>query len=234
MTDQLTAPSSAVRLASGPTPAGTIDDFELFYARRVLRLLKSRLGREALLELVAPDIEEGNAFLRAHALASEGRFTSATTVLAAPGLTAAEFVRWMQVSFADEDVLLSAHPEHYAMSEDPDGTVHVVENVGPHICSFLLGQWGADTSWADDVPERLPEDAYPFKRASDLFFADGTVVGRVLVQFGDTDEGLSASLTCYFPATCPPEVLDHHSRHFAVEFRNWIVAAVAPSGGAAS
>jgi hypothetical protein len=47
MTELLTAPTS-VRLASRPTHAGTIDDFELYDARRVLRLLTSRLGREAL------------------------------------------------------------------------------------------------------------------------------------------------------------------------------------------
>lgn len=56
---------------------------------------------------------------------------------------------------------------------------------------------------------------------------DGTVVGRALIQFGDTADGCTSNLTVYFPVTCPDEVLDHHLRHYAVEFRNWIVAAAA-------
>lgn len=55
--------------------------------------------------------------------------------------------------------------------------------------------------------------------------ADGTVVGRALTQLGDTAEGFTAHLTVYVPVTCPPEVPEHHLRHYAVEFRNWIAAA---------
>ncbi|MFF1688005.1 MULTISPECIES: hypothetical protein [unclassified Streptomyces] len=58
-----------------------------------------------------------------------------------------------------------------------------------------------------------------------LFLEDGTVVGRALIQFGDTADGFTANLTVYFPTSCPKDVLDHHLRHYAVEFRNWIVAA---------
>ncbi|MEU9060818.1 hypothetical protein AB0D13_18680 [Streptomyces sp. NPDC048430] len=63
--------------------------------------------------------------------------------------------------------------------------------------------------------------------SSNLFLADGAVVGRALVQFGDTADGFTAHLTGYFPVTCPDEVLDHHLQHYAVEFRTWIVAAAA-------
>ncbi|MFJ8445410.1 hypothetical protein [[Kitasatospora] papulosa] len=52
--------------------------------------------------------------------------------------------------------------------------------------------------------------------SSNLFLADGTVVGRALPQFGDTTE---------VPALCRQDVLEPHLRHHAVEFRNWIVAA---------
>ncbi|MFE5550199.1 hypothetical protein ACFQ71_41605 [Streptomyces sp. NPDC056534] len=39
--------------------------------------------------------------------------------------------------------------------------------------------------------------------------------------------GLMLFLAFSFPVSCPDEVLDHHLRHYAVEFRNWIVAAAA-------
>jgi hypothetical protein len=219
-------PPAAVTLDSGPTGGGDIDDFELFYARRALRRLKNLIGRETLLELLAPAIEEGTAFLRTHTQDSHGEFQCGTTVLSARGITAAQFLGWMDTAFSDQDVLLAAHPEHYSIVNRPDATVHIVENIGPHVGSFLLGDWASEAmAWAADAPERLPEADFPFKKATNMFLPDGTIFGRLLTQFGDTDDGFAAHLTVYLPASCPGDVLEHHLRHFAVEFRNWIVNA---------
>lgn len=104
----------------------------------------------------------------------------------------------------------------------------VVENIGPHVADFYMGGWGtAELAWVEDADEVLPESEYPRKMSSNLFLADGTVVGRALIQFGDTAHGFTVNLTVYFPTTCPDDILDHHLRHYAVEFRNWIVAAAA-------
>ncbi|MEV0848638.1 hypothetical protein AB0J21_22640 [Streptomyces sp. NPDC049954] len=229
MTDKQTSPAATVTLESGPTGAGSIDDMELFYARRALDRFRTRLGRQGLLDLLAADIEEGNAFLRECARTSDGEFHGGTTVLQARGLTAAEFLEWMDAAFAGDDSrpLLAAHPEHYVMGTDDIGA-RVVENIGPHVASFYMGGWGtAAMAWADDAAELLPESEFPRKMSSNLFLEDGTVVGRALIQFGDTAEGFTANLTVYFPTSCPQDVLDHHLRHYAVEFRNWIVAAAA-------
>ncbi|MFJ1901636.1 hypothetical protein [Streptomyces sp. NPDC088115] len=228
MTESQTSPPAVVTLASGPAGGGNIDDFELFYARRALRRFRERLGRQGLLDLLAEDIDKGEAFLRENARLSEGTFNCGTTVLATRGTSAGEFVAWMDKAFADENVLLDAQPEHYVMVGQPDGAVHIVENVGPHVCSFYLGSWSDEAmAWAADAEERLPEAEFPYKKATNLYLADGTVVGRVLIQFGDTGEGFTSSLTVYLPTSCPEAVLEHHLRHFAVEFRNWIVASAA-------
>ncbi|WP_406312926.1 hypothetical protein OHA77_30985 [Streptosporangium sp. NBC_01639] len=227
MTDNQTSPPVTVTLESGPTGARSIDDFELFYARRALDRFRTRLGRQGLLDLLAADIEEGNAFLRDSARASDGSFKAGTTVLATRGLTSGAFLAWMEKAFAgDENALLAAHPEHYVMTTD--GSANVVENIGPHVCSFYMGGWGTDAmAWAADANELLPESEFPHKMSSNLFLADGTVVGRALIQFGDTADGFTANLTIYMPSTCPPDILEHHLRHYAVEFRNWIIAAAA-------
>ncbi|WP_406143652.1 hypothetical protein [Streptomyces sp. NBC_01012] len=229
MTDAKTPQPVTVALTSGPTGPGSIDDFELFYARRALHRFRTRLGRQGLLDLLAADIEEGNAFLRDSALASDGSFTSGTTVLTTQGLTASEFLAWMDKAFAaDENELLAAHPEHYVMAPEADGSFNVVENIGPHVCSFFMGGWGTEAmAWATEAKELLPESEFPHKMSSNLFLADGTVVGRALTQFGDTADGFTASLTVYVPTSCPGDVLEHHLRHYAVEFRNWILAAAA-------
>ncbi|MFD7535172.1 hypothetical protein [Streptomyces sp. NPDC059819] len=228
MTDTQTSPPVTVTLESGPAGPGSIDDFELFYARRALDRFRTLLGRQGLLDLLAADIEKGNAFLRESARTSDGRFKAGTTVLAARGLTSGAFLAWMDKAFAgDGSALLAAHPEHYVMGTDDIGA-RVVENIGPHVCSFYMGGWGTDAmAWAEDAEELLPESEFPRKMSSNLFLTDGTVVGRALIQFGDTAEGFTANLSVYFPVTCPDEVLDHHLRHYAVEFRNWIVAAAA-------
>ncbi|MEU5957945.1 hypothetical protein [Streptomyces sp. NPDC047525] len=228
MTDNQTSPPVTVTLESGPAGAGSIDDFELFYARRALERFRTRLGRQALLDLLAEDIEQGNAFLRESARTSDGNFKAGTTVLATQGLSSGTFLAWMDKAFAgDERALLASHPEHYVMGTDEIGA-RVVENIGPHVADFYMGGWGtAELAWAEDAEELLPESEYPRKMSSNLFLADGTVVGRALIQFGDTADGFTANLTVYFPVTCPDDVLDHHLRHYAVEFRNWIVATAA-------
>ncbi|MFE2912972.1 hypothetical protein [Kitasatospora indigofera] len=226
MTDKQTPPPVSVTLEAGPAGSGSIDDFELFYARRALDRFRTLLGRQGLLDLLAAEIEEGNAFLRESARTSGGSFKAGTTVLATKGLTSAAFLAWMDEAFAgDERALLMAHPEHYVMGTDSVGA-RVVENIGPHIADFYMGGWGTDAmAWAEDAAELLPESEFPRKMSSNLFLADGTVIGRALIQFGDTADGFTANLTVYFPVTCPDDVLDHHLRHYAVEFRNWIVAA---------
>ncbi|MCZ4098696.1 hypothetical protein C8250_034225 [Streptomyces sp. So13.3] len=230
MTDNQPSAPVTVSLEAGIPGGGSIDDFELFYARRALHRFRTRLGRQGLLDLLASDIEEGNAFLRECARVSEGSFKAGTTVLAAQGMAAGEFLAWMDKAFAaaDDTALLAAHPEHYAMGAENGGPPRVVENIGPHVCSFYMGGWGTDAmAWAEDVAELLPMSDFPHKMSSNLFLADGTVVGRALIQFGDTPDGFTANLTVYFPTACPDDVLEHHLRHYAVEFRNWIVAAAA-------
>ncbi|MEU7597080.1 hypothetical protein AB0B79_29225 [Streptomyces sp. NPDC039022] len=129
----------------------------------------------------------------------------------------------MDKAFAgDEKPLLTAHPEHYVMGTDEIGA-RVVETIGPHVASLYMDGWGTDAlDWAKDAAELLPESGFLRKMSSNLFQADGTVVGRALIQFGDTADGFTANLTVYVPVSYPDEVLDHHLRRYAVEFmRAW-------------
>jgi hypothetical protein len=117
------------------------------------------------------------------------------------------------------------------IAPNPDSTVTIVENIGSQVCDVRLPAHAAATNWADvTLPELLPESEYPFRRIAEMSLPDGTVAGRMLTQFGDTDEGFNANLTCYFPLSCPEELFEHHRQHLAVEFTNWILAAAAAQG----
>jgi hypothetical protein len=209
--------SATVRLA-GEDDDGSVEGFEVVAARRALALLKSRLGRERLLDLLAEEIAAGDAFLRDQVTASVGQETTGTTTLVARGITAAQFTGWLARAFAREDVLLAAHPEHYSIHA-ADGRVNVVETLGAHVCSFFMREW-------DDGATPPPPDGAAHRR-SHLVLEDGTVVGSIANTFTDDEDGFTARLSVTLPITCGPEVIEHHLQHFAVEFRNWILGAAA-------
>ncbi|MBD1541883.1 hypothetical protein G9E11_06390 [Arthrobacter sp. IA7] len=134
-TETTTAPS--VHLAGQGTDT-SIDGFELFSARRALRLLKGKLGREALLELLGDEISAGDALLRDPLDRSRGEETTGTTALLAHGITAAQFRGWLGRGFAREDVMLAGHPEHYSIHAEPGSNVNIVETLGDYVCSFFM------------------------------------------------------------------------------------------------
>lgn len=46
-------------------------------------------------------------------------------------------------------------------------------------------------AWSAGAAELLPEPELPHKTSSNLFLADGTVVGRALTRFGDTADSFT-------------------------------------------
>ncbi|MEU4205684.1 hypothetical protein AB0F64_37950 [Streptomyces sp. NPDC026294] len=74
MPENQITPSVTVTLQAGPAGAGSTDDFELFYARRAVDRFRTLLVRQGLLDLLAAEIGEGNAFLCESARTSDGTF----------------------------------------------------------------------------------------------------------------------------------------------------------------
>jgi hypothetical protein len=218
----------SVRLAGEDTDS-TIDGFELFSARRALALLKNKLGRERLLELLSDEIASGDAFLRDHLERSVGAETTGTTTLRARGITAAQFGAWLGGAFARDDVMLAGHPEHYSIHAEPGRHVNIVETLDKYVCSFFMRPWN-DSVIVD--PELAPAlDVKPAGRRSHMLLADGTVVGSIANDFDEEADGFTARLSVTLPVTCAPEVINQHLEHFAVEFRTWILTAAAELEG---
>ena len=211
-----------VRIEGDDTDS-TIDGYELFSAHRALAALKSRLGRERILELLGAEIASGDAFLRDHLARSGDRQATGATVLRARGIGSAQFAGWLSRAFQREDVLLAAHPEHYSIHTAPSGAVNIVETLGDEICSFYMGGWDASVATDEELRSAAEEGADA--RRARMLLEDGTVIGSISNHFRDEPGGFVVRLTVTLPATCAPEVIDQHLEHFAVEYRNWILAA---------
>ncbi len=213
-----------VRLA-GQDNDRTIDGFELFSARRALNLLKGRLGRDRLLDLLSDEIASGDEFLKSHVDRSGGKEATGTTMLRAQGITAAEFTGWLSRAFAREDVMLAGHPEHYSIHAEPGRDVNIVETLGEYVCSFFMRPWDDSVVTVPESPSVTSEK--PRGRRSHMLLQDGTVVGSIANAFDEEPDGFTATLSVTLPATCAPDVVEQHLEHFAVEFRTWILRAAA-------
>ncbi|QHK21840.1 hypothetical protein GU243_21660 [Pseudarthrobacter psychrotolerans] len=221
-------PEHWVRLVGEDTDE-SIDGFELFSARRALGLLKGKLGRERLLELLRGEIGAGDAFLRTNVERSGGQEMTGTTRLRAHGITAAQFTGWLARAFGREDVMLAGHPEHYSIHAEPGRTVNIVETLGEYVCSFFMREW--DDSVVVEQTLRSGTTAKPAGRRSQMLLEDGTVVGSIANAFDEEPDGFTATLSVTLPATCGPDVIQQHLEHFAVEFRTWILRAAAARTG---
>jgi hypothetical protein len=217
-----------VRLPGEDTDS-SIDGFELFSARRALALLKGKLGRTRLLELLSDEIAAGDAFLRGHLERSAGEQATGTTTLHAQGITAAEFTGWLARAFAREDVMLAGHPEHYSIHAAPGRNVNIVETLGEYVCSFFMREWNDSVVEDQELPAAATET--PAGRRSHMLLQDGTVVGSIANAFDEEPDGFTARLLVTLPATCAPDVVEQHLEHFAVEFRTWILRAAAEQTG---
>ncbi|MFI1441704.1 hypothetical protein [Streptomyces fructofermentans] len=121
MTDDQTSQPVTVTPEAGPTGTGSIDDLKLFHSRGAPERRGTLLDRQGLLDPLAPNIEEGNAFLHESARTCAGDFKAGTPVLT-KGLTSGAFLAWLDTAFAgDESALLAAHPEHYVMGTESIG-----------------------------------------------------------------------------------------------------------------
>jgi hypothetical protein len=216
-----------IAVVAGPTSPGTTADWELFFARRALATLKSRLGQQALLELLEPDTAASARTLKAWANSSDGQWRPALTQLHVHGISAAEFVSYFMSITSEQPELLAAQPEHFVLAEAGDGPSHViriVENLGRHISDFYITFTGEDQAVAELAPD------YPTRMVGTVALADGTTIGHALHQFRETADGFDVLLAIYFPTAAPEEFIEGHRQHLAVEFTNWIVGAAESLG----
>lgn len=222
--------------ASAITNLGNVDDtgidgWELAASRRALDNLRTLLHGRPMLDLLAEQIEEAERLHKQYLKASHGEFTAAHTILRVDGISLADF--FGQGSGVTEDVkpgeftpearktytfdrFFQMHPEHYAFGDDYFGGV---ETMGGIPTRSEVRPAGDDVEVPSFVTD-LIDDSYPIRNVGYGRLLDGTFHSWALQMYKDTETGIEANLRAFYPAACPPEYVDGHTRHFAVEFRN--------------
>ena len=205
-----------------------IDAWELRVARRGLGNLKTLLEGQPMLDLLAKQIEEGDAYFKSIIAKSDGHFKESRVDFSAKGITSSQFVEWFTGGHAEAtsqgtrrtylDIMAPAHPEHYSLGPYPLG---IVETIGQHICRVRIEM----TAEVPDLVLEYGDPAFDKKLAVTCSLDDGTLFFYGFQEFQDTDDGFDLRMRIIFPAASPQILFDEHNEHLAIEFRSFITAA---------
>ncbi|KFY08096.1 hypothetical protein V492_06531 [Pseudogymnoascus sp. VKM F-4246] len=207
---------------------GEIDAWELKAARRGLHNLKTLLQGQPMLDLLAKQIEEGDAYFKSVIAKSNGQFKESRVDFRAEGITSSQFLEWFKIVDTKEtsdgirrfylDIMAPAHPEHYALGPYPIG---IVETIGQHICRVRMDNTVEVPGFVRDYGD----STYDKKLPVTCYLDDGTVFFYGFQEIRDTEYGCDFRIRIIFPAASPQILFDEHTEHLAIEFRSWITAA---------
>ena len=212
-----------VEVVSGPNASA--DECELQAGRRVVKLLRSLIGSERLVELLSSEIETSNAMWKEMLAASDGRWTPSSIDLTVTGMTAEDFLARWESSIRNPETVYAATPEHLLAGRDGT-TGWGIEYLGGRVSRQAVRHLDDSEAESDETSataERLPD--YPLQMVLHGVLDDGTVCSHGRHQFRPRDGGFDAKFTIYFPSACPADVIDEHQQHLLVEWKNWIEMA---------
>lgn len=201
-----------------------VRDAELIRARHALAYLTAKLGTDAMLQLLADDLDRTASEVHSWAADCAGEWQTGTLQLVIEGLKAQAFQDWYAelVTHDRQLVLRAGHPEHFVNHRVTDD-IEVVENIGEtelpwHIRYHALPE-------DSDFPMAWNPD-YPVRYGMAILMGNATV-GYSMRQSRDTRDGMELRLTTFLPAAGPAGLATRHLHHFAIEFRNWARLALA-------
>ncbi len=195
--------------------------------RKELLERKVSLGHGGLRKLLGRKLWWSEKVTRfSAAVSGKSRRFSVCEIEVAQG-SAAHFAKWFEDRniLDDERAMIDACPDHYIIARDEQGRQLVVETTGG---SPLPGEFTVDY---DDISslQTIADPSYQFQVAGVARLHDGLAIGGVRHQFRQEGNGFRAKLTVEFPGSVPAHMIAEHRWHLAVEFSNWIEAALADS-----
>ena len=205
-----------------------VDAWELKAARRGLQNLKTLLQGQPMLDLIAKQIEVGDAYFKGLIAKSNGQFKESRIDFHAKGIKSSQFIEWFKIVDNKEkpegirrffcDIMAPAHPEHYALGPYAIG---IVETIGQHICRVRVD----NTVQVPEFVRAYGDPTFDKKLPVTGYLDDGTVFLYGFQEMRDTEDGCDCRFRILFPAASPQILFDEHTEHLAIEFRSWITAA---------
>jgi hypothetical protein len=217
----------------GTVDQRTVDQWELRQARLALSVLKEALRGEAMVRLLTPYIEAADQRGRDVAAASHGEWgPPVESIFEVEGLRMEDFFSWFQAHLSDEPAMLAGNPDHYEIRM-PEGII--TETIGGMPTRFKFQPEPVERPETFRADPAFPLNPGGNQAALATLLDDVTPQALATgMQLRETDEGFAMKMTLHFPAAAPPEMLEDHSRHYAIEFSRWITMAYqakqAPAG----
>lgn len=204
---------------------GTRQDFELAAARRALHLLKSRIGKQGMIDLLQEDTKTTDQTLRQRPRDGEDGYHKASITLHAEGISAKRFLEWFSNESSNLTVMQAAHPEHF-INEGYGLVVETMSGLPSHLELEILH----DERDAPPAPiDNRVSSKYPLAVVGRGRWRNG-LVGYTCHQFvedspSNAEPGFEGCFTVWLPAAFGEGVIEEHSQHLLVEWSNWIEAA---------
>ena len=202
-----------------------IQNLELARAKRVLEILKTKLGHEKLKDLFKNEMDEVTTLAEKWATESNGEWKSDFVIMYMPKISTNEFLTYFEgmVATGQEELLRFAHPDHIINVISDSGEAEVIENVGefeyPWHAYLKLG------AFDDNMPLKA-DKSYPYAIAAPVKSVNGLTILYAGHEFRDISDGMQVKLSVAIPKSAPDHILSGHLRHFSVEWRNWYYAAM--------
>lgn len=185
--------------------------------------LKLRYSYNEMYDKLKSKLRMSEIMMRVGAALSGDRRKFSKTDIYLDGITAAEAIKgidrfMLMQSHENDQVNLSACPDHYVLRPFGENELEVIETTGnsPFPIQFFI-------VFDDETGLRTPRDnSYKYQSVGVARMKDGTIIGGVRHQFKDTDTGIEVSLIVEFPALCPTSIVKSHQMHLACEFSYWL------------
>lgn len=244
---------------SGPKLAGKKVEYEHAAADTAFALLRKRLGNEPLpdlpddsvaavlklkqdigtaklKELLAPDMDEADAFWHDVIDKSGDSWVSADArgVVFLPNVTFLSFASWYASDRADA-ANLAANPEHYSKETVSTGlgglSSKILEGWGGVTTNFTIPNFGLPDHIKHPFLRLLPE--FPVQQAGDKVLRDGTIFGVLHIalrpvdgkDYGQPQEGFEIYSTIWYQDGATDDHLDQERRHMINEIVNLTLQA---------
>lgn len=214
--------SAVSRRFNLPVAAGNRDEQLAVILRH-----KRSLGHDGLHKFFARDLKWSERMVRLIVRLSRGKRKFSICEIHVAAGSAEQFVHWFQERgrIGDEAAMLNACPDHHIIDNLPDGRQLVLETTGG---SLFASEFLVDYDDQEDLrSERLAE--WPLQMAGVARLHDGLAIGGVRHQFRQVGDGFQARCLVEFPSFTPGFMISQHQWHLAVEFSNWIGAALQAS-----